>query len=484
MPHTELEHQFRRGVRWSLVGSLGATSFQFLQMVVFARLAGPEQAGDYALAATVMALLTPLAEAGLSQALVQARALKASHFATLSWISFGVGLAIFSGLWALGPWLAAWYARPVLADLLLLMGAVLLVTPFGTQYGALLVRELQFRAAAKIEILAGAASFGVVAFLAWRGAGAWAMAAGFVVKNALASAGCLLAARRQFPVDWLRLSPWAEIRPYLRFAAYDLSARWADFLANWLDKLIVGKWLGAAALGFYNLAFTIGTIPTARVGYVVTRVTFPLFAKVQGDPTRLQAIFRQAGRDVVLLLFPLYTILALFSHELIALVYGAQWLPAAPLLTAFGVAGLVRTPAAVFPQLTRGIGKPSLLFAWLLGWTVAANTALCFFLWQQPTPDAAAWSRAAAKFLLEIPLLAWLARRCGVAFGPLLGFAGKVALALASVVAATWLAGILMQDFWEKLFAKTAVFLIGLAWLVWKSPLREPFRTLAAGFRR
>ncbi len=45
--------------------------FQFAQMAVFARVAGPEAAGDYALAAFI-SFITPVAEAGLSQAVVQA----------------------------------------------------------------------------------------------------------------------------------------------------------------------------------------------------------------------------------------------------------------------------------------------------------------------------------------------------------------------------------------------------------------------------
>ncbi len=482
MPQQELEQQFRQGVRWSLIGSFGATLFQFLQMVVFARLAGPEQAGDYALAAVFMGLLTPLAEAGLSQALVSARALTPRHFVTLSWLNFVVSALIFSALWLLGPWVAAWYQRPALATLLPVMGIALLATPLGAQYGALLARDLRFDAAAKIQVVSGALSFLAVAFLAWKGWGPWAMATGFIVKNVLASLGCWLSARRHFPVKWLKISPLSEIMPYLRFAVFDLSARWADYLANWLDSLIVGKWLGASSLGFYNLAYTIGTLPTARLGYVVTRVTFPLFARTQGDLSLRQTIFQRASRDVALLLFPVYATLALFSTELIQLVYGPAWLPSAPLLCAFGVAGLVRTLAAVFPQLTRGIGKPQLLFTWLLAWTLAANSVLCLVLWCSPDTASAAWSRVAAKILFELPLLAWLAGRCGVAFGPLLHFAGKLLQGLAPVAILVVLADILIPGFGIKLVAKALVWGGGLGWLVWKGALRGEFRALWENF--
>ena len=59
----ELQNAYQKGIRWSMLGSLAAAFFQFAQMAVFARLAGPEAAGDYALAATFISFLTPVAEA-------------------------------------------------------------------------------------------------------------------------------------------------------------------------------------------------------------------------------------------------------------------------------------------------------------------------------------------------------------------------------------------------------------------------------------
>lgn len=482
MDTPQLEHQFRTSVRWSLAGSVGATVFQFLQMLVFARLSGPEQAGDYALAATFIGLLSPLAEAGLSQALVSARSLTPRHFVTLTWINFTVSVLVLLLLTSSSTAIANWYDRPALAGLLSCMGGALLFTPFGAQYGALLARDLHFDLAAKIQVYSGLVSFATVAGLAFAGWGAWAMAAGFVVKSVTSSLGSWWAGRGIIRVNWLEISPWREIKPYLRFGFYDLSTRWTDFLANWLDKFIVGKWLGAAALGFYQLAFTIGALPTARLGYVVTRVAFPLFARAGDDMAQREQIFRRASRDVCLLLFPLYLSLMLFARELIVLFYGEKWLPAAVLLQAFSAAGLIRTLAAVFPQLTLGIGKPQWQFLWLLGWAAGANLCLSAVLWLHPTVEAAAWSRGAGKVFFEIPLLAWLAGRCGVSFRQLLGYAGQMLVWLLPAAGIVYLSALHLDADWVALLLKASLWSAFLLWFYLKGPFKDDFRALASSF--
>ncbi len=163
------------------------------------------------------------------------------------------------------------------------MGVSLLITPFGAQYSGLIAREMQFGQGAKIEIYSWVCSFIGTVWLAYLGWGAWAMAAGFLLRNLAGTLGCVWVGHKILRVNLFKISALKEISPMLRFGAFELSSRWADFFSNYLDKLIIAKWLGAAALGYYNLAFTFLMLPTARLGYVITRVSYPIFAKIRGE---------------------------------------------------------------------------------------------------------------------------------------------------------------------------------------------------------
>ncbi|MBK8969183.1 MAG: oligosaccharide flippase family protein [Lewinellaceae bacterium] len=447
-------------------------------MLVFARWAGPTAAGDFALAATFMGFLAPMAEAGISQAVIQAKNLRQEQLAALAWVSFGLGAVILLLLgMASGP-VARWYGRPDLEGLMPLLGLSLLVTPFGTVQGGLIVRDFRFQLVAQIEVGVYLAGFLLLTGLLALGWGVWAMAWSYVLRNSLAALVCSWLTRRQYPVGWFRVSSLREIRPLLRFGTFDLSARWADFLANYLDKLIIGKWLGAAALGYYHLAFSLFVLPTARLGYVITRVSYPVFARVRDNAAQLQAHFQQAAQDVILILFPLYLGMALFADELIRLLYGPEWLAAAPVLVAFSVAGLVRTLNAVFPQLTKGIGKPQLTTVWMLLWTFSLTGFLCLFLYLSPTAESAAWSRAGAKYAVELVLLFMLGRWCGVQFGPVFRYAVRFFLACTPVAFGVYLAGLWPGGFWPVLVLKINIFLAGLAGLIIWSPWQADFKRI------
>ena len=477
-----VDQSYRQGIRHSFLGLLGVSALQFLQMLVFARWAGPASAGDYALAAAFMGFLAPLAEAGISQAVIQTKTWRSEQLATLAWVSFGLGLLVLLILCLVAPSIAAWYGRPDLSGLLPLMALPLLLTPFAAAQGGLLVRDFRFDLAAKIEVGAFLFSFLVLVLFLVLGWGVWAMALSFVGRTAVAALACWWLTRRKYPVNWLKPASWKSVWPMLRFGSLDLSARWADYLANYLDKLIVGKWLGAEALGFYHIAFSLCVLPTARLGYVVTRVSYPVFAKVRADAAQLQKYFQSIAQDVLLVLIPVYLGMALFSQEIIWLLYGADWLAAAPLLLAFSIGGLVRSLNAVFPQLTKAIGKPQLLTAWMALWTLALMGFLICFLSFDASLGSAAWSRVAAKFSVELPLLFLLAHWCGVDFRPVVRYAGRFLAACLPLLAIVAFAAWAIEDEILRTAVKIFAFSGGLIWLCVYSPWKEEIWKVLALF--
>lgn len=477
-----LQSAYRQGLRWSLIASLGVSVLQFLQMAFFARLAGPESTGDYALAATFISFLTPVAEAGLSQAVVQADQIRAPQLAAMTWVNWALGAVIVLVLWLSGPVLAVWFGRADLPGLLLLMGISLLITPFGAQASGLITREMQFKQIARIEMSAWGVSILTTVWLAWHGWGAWSMAMGFTLRNTIATLGSFIIGNQILPVHLFKISTFREIAPMLRFGFFELSSRWADFFSNYLDKIIIAKWLGATALGYYNLAFTFLMLPTARLATVITRVSFPLFAQIRQDSPQLQSFFERSAREILLLLFPIYLILFLFSREIVLIMFGHEWLPAAPLLFAFGLAGLVRSLCAPFPQMVKGLGKPQLWLVWMLIFSVLLCLGLMLCLWYSPTIEAAAWSRTIVKYTAEILLLSWLAGWCGVEFGPVLRFSGKLLLAWLPVVVLTYLCGWLPLPFWPVTLLKSLVFITGGWYVYTRTSLRAQLEVLLGAF--
>jgi PST family polysaccharide transporter len=195
---------------------------------------------------------------------------------------------------------------------------------------------------------------------------------------------------------------------------------------------------------------------------------------VRDDRAQLQAYFEGPAKQVIVWLFPLYTALILFAEDIIRIGFGPMWLPAVPLMIAFGFAGFVRSLCAPFPQLVKGLGKPQYWLWWALVFSALLCFSLLLFLWFSPDVVSAAWSRTAVKYLFELFLLGWLARLCNVDMRPVMLFAGKMMFLLIPFALLTLTAGVLVNHPVVALVLKTAIFTTGFLSILWYFHRRPP----------
>jgi O-antigen/teichoic acid export membrane protein len=241
-----------------------------------------------------------------------------------------------------------------------------------------------------------------------------------------------------------------------------------DEPTNNLDKAVVGRFLGAEALGVYNLGYTFLAMPTGRLGYMVSRVTFPVFARMREDQAGLNAFFRETTLDIVYLLYPLYGFAFAFAPEMVQTVFGEAWMGAVSVIRVFCLLGFVRTVGTPIPQLLRGMGKPQWSLYWLLGMTVVSNLALCLLMWAWPDMLAAAWSQLLIQGLVGFWGYRLLTTWSGVDASEAWTAALKIGL-LVSVPLLLCLGLELWHAQWPWLY-KTGIFGSFLCWFLWKGP--------------
>jgi O-antigen/teichoic acid export membrane protein len=108
-------------------------------------------------------------------------------------------------------------------------------------------------------------------------------------------------------------------------------------IAN-VDYFVVGRWLGAAALAHYTLAFQLAIIPVQRVCEILTRVAFPSLARIQTDGPRLRRALSEMLDAPTAMVACGALALTVAAPALLRSVYGGAWLPAAPILRLLALA--------------------------------------------------------------------------------------------------------------------------------------------------
>jgi O-antigen/teichoic acid export membrane protein len=126
-----------------------------------------------------------------------------------------------------------------------------------------------------------------------------------------------------------------------------MGERSINYLYSSVDYLLIGRFLGADALGAYYIAYQLAVRPLLKVNPVLTRVAFPVFAKKQQDDAALRRGFAELVRLVAFVAFPLLVGLAVLAPQLVPLAFGEEWSDSIPLIQI--LAGLGALKAVVNP---------------------------------------------------------------------------------------------------------------------------------------
>jgi O-antigen/teichoic acid export membrane protein len=358
---------------WSGGDILFRQGLQFLTTLVLARLLVPADFGAVAMLALFIAVANMLVDAGFGVALIQSPEIDHDDESTVFWCNLAIGAALSIVLFALAPLVAAFYALPGLAPLMRFMAATPLLAASSAVHFALLTRKLDFRTQA-IAGGIGATAGGIAAIaIALRGGGAWALAALPVVSTGCISAA-LWALHRWRPALAFRRRSFERLAG---FGGYVLASSLLEALYSRLYTVLIGRRFGAADVGYYANADNTRMLPLNFLGNMLSRIGLPLLSAAGNDVGLKARGFEHAARAgmlaaAVLLLPPIA-----FPEQVLVLLFGGQWIVAAPLLRILALAGLLYPLHALNLQLLLSAGRSAEYFR-IEAWKKVVGVALLF----------------------------------------------------------------------------------------------------------
>lgn len=339
MKSAELRHKVLSGSAWTLSANISSQAISFLVTVVLARLLTPNDFGVVAISAVFTGVITLFQDVGMGAALIQRKDIDEDYLSTSFTVSLLAGVFLAFCLAAASPLVAWFYNEPVLRNIILVSSIGFLLSPFTSIHTSILAKELQFKKVALITLGTQAASGSISVILALSGSGVWSMVLGKILSQPVI-----------IPVVWavVRWRPRPRIvmkcfRDLFGFSSHLLAFNLMNFFARNLDNLIIGKYLGAQALGYYSVAYNLMLKPLQLISWSIGKVLFPVFSSIQDDPRQTRAVYLKIIRSISLLTFPMMTGLFMVAEEFIVSVYGETWSQAILPLKLLCVVGAVQS---------------------------------------------------------------------------------------------------------------------------------------------
>jgi O-antigen/teichoic acid export membrane protein len=426
----------KRGVGWTMASQGVMQVLALLTSVVVARFMAPRAVGLAGEAIVFATLVIVIVDFGFGAAIIQRPTLSQDELSTLFWAGIALGVLLTLAGVALSAPIADLYGQPRVRDLFAVLSATFLIVAPGIVQGALLIREMRFRSLELRTIAATAVSCSTAITLAVLGAGPWAIVAQTLVMAGVSTV--LLWKSSSWRPRWT--FSLRTLRGFLGFSTHVLGAQMLTWANANLDNLLVGRYVGAAPLGAYSLAYGVALTPVNRVAVPITNVFFPAFSRLR-ERERIADVWLRAVRILAVLIVPLMFGLIAVAPDLVSAVFGRRWQAAAPVMQILAGIALLQALTALRDGVLTALAQTRTLFRFVL--VLSALTLAGFAAGLPWGITGVAWGYLIVSVVLQ-PVSVWLtARAVGVSvWAWVRAVAGAVeagAMMLAIVLVARWL---------------------------------------------
>ena len=374
-----------RGFAWVMTFSFVARGAQYLAFLIMAKLLVPEDFGAFALGLILVNALIMFREMGLTPALIQRQENVEK--------AFGVGMVLLPlygiGLFVIIFFLSVPFAKlvnnPSIVPVVRVLGLSVPISSLGILPAAWFQRQIDFKRKAIPEIISAVMGAGFSVILAAVGWGVWSLVWGKVATELLRTIAYWVSSGWRWRPIW----DAAEARRLFRFGSIVSLGSMTDFLYYLVDQMMVGKYMGEKALGFYSFAFRNTTLPVTGLTVQLGQVMLPVMSRLQNDLSHLS---RVVGKNIALnalITVPFCAGVFFFGGDLLQIFYGHKWDGAIVLLRILALYGFFWTSIGPMINAYIALGKASYF---PLVSTIKLVLALVGMLWAIPkgNPEAVA----------------------------------------------------------------------------------------------
>jgi PST family polysaccharide transporter len=176
-----------------------------------------------------------------------------------------------------------------------------LIGAAGIQHSALLERDLRYFAVTIIGAFSQLLGIAVGVGMAIGGFAYWALVGATTVSTAAGTACVWLT------VAWIPGRPGRAVgvRSLLHFGGTITLNGLIVYVAYNLEKVLLGRFWGADALGIYGRAYQLVNMPTENLNSAIGSVAFATLSRLQDEPARLRNYFLSGYSLVTSMTIPL-----------------------------------------------------------------------------------------------------------------------------------------------------------------------------------
>lgn len=317
-----------KGVGWSAADAFLGQGVSFIVGLVLARLLSPEEYGLIGIVTIFTTVMLGVVDSGFSNALIRKQKVTNEDYNTLFFFNLVVSFLMFALLFVGAPWIARFFERPQLVELVRVMGLLLILQALSIVQNTILSRKIDFKTKTKASVISAVISGVLGITMAFIGFGVWSLVAQQLSRQLFYSL-CLWAFNK-----W-----WPKLKISVESLKYMWCFGWKLLISGLLDNIwkelyqtVVGKFYSPATLGQYTRSKEYARIFSTNLTVIVQRVSYPVLSQVQDDVPRMVSAYRRVIKTTMFVTAVVLLSMGAVADPFIYCLIGPQWHIAATFL--------------------------------------------------------------------------------------------------------------------------------------------------------
>jgi PST family polysaccharide transporter len=375
--------QLVSGVAYTAIAKYIGLFVSLAVTAILSRLLLPNDFGIVAIATIFINFFSLISTMGISPAIIQNKILTDKDIQHIYTFTFYLGIVLSCVFLLLIPLIVLIYRSDLLIPVLSILTINIFFSTLNIVPNALLFKNKEFKYIA-LRTLLVQISIGIVAIIgATAGLGIYAL----LVNPVLGSIILYMITYRRYPVSFHLRFQKMSIDKIYTYSLYQILFNIIVLFYNSIDKLVIGRFLGVTALGYYEKSYRLMQLPLENVGHVISPVLQPLLSEHQNDIPFILTKYYSLITFLAYIGFVLSAFLFFTAKELIILIFGDQWIYSIESFRILSVAVgfiIIQSPVgSIFQSVnyTKGLFISSLYAAFVIVVAVAAGLLLGTIEW-------------------------------------------------------------------------------------------------------
>ncbi|PGR27214.1 flippase [Priestia megaterium] len=313
--------ELKNGIIIIAIGKYSNLIIQFIILGILSRILTPNDFGIVAIINVFLVFFSMLIDLGIGPAIIQNKTLTEQQINRI--FTFTVLLSILLSVLfgTIARPIALFYDNKDLVEVFILMSLALFTSGINMVPQSILLKKKKFIGVNIAQVLSNVI-YGVVGtILAFNGFSYFAIVIATIVKNLV----LFLIIFKQANIKLAKSIKLSDLKVIYSFSKNQFLFNLINYFSRNLDNILIGKFISAKDLAYYDKAYTLSLYPNQILTNVITPVIQPIMSEYESQTNIIKETYLLVAKILAFVGMPLTVFLFMTSKEVIYIMFGFQW---------------------------------------------------------------------------------------------------------------------------------------------------------------